>query len=86
MFEAWARGVPILVWESGKITLDGVTVTGKISAPFLNTQSGTSFSSKEEFLEKLQNFTSLNFDSRKYIEENFTNKIVAKKYLEIVKK
>jgi hypothetical protein len=85
MFEAWARGVPTLVWESGKITFDGVTVTGKISAPFLNTQSGMSFSSKEEFLEKLKNFTSLNFDSRKYIEENFTNKIVGEKYLEIVK-
>ncbi len=83
MFEAWARGVPVLAWEHGIFKKGGVTVSGKISAPFLNPEAGMSFSNQNDFQIQLERFMGGNFDPASYIERNFTNLISAQKYLNI---
>ena len=75
MFEAWARNVSTLVWEKGEYEGDGKSISGKISAPYLTDQVGLAFSSVEDFSRQLEVFLKFGFNPRKYVEENFSNKI-----------
>lgn len=84
MFEAWARNVPAFVWENAVFGKDGQSVKGKISSPFLSNKLGMAFRDYEDFKAKLPLFLNTSFAPRKYIKENFTNKICAEKYLQIV--
>ncbi|MBI5530067.1 MAG: glycosyltransferase [Candidatus Doudnabacteria bacterium] len=82
MFEAWARGVPTLVWENGHFSEGDVKIIGKISGPFVSPENGMSFT-KENFAETLTVFLKTNFNTANYIRESFTNKIIAQKYINI---
>jgi hypothetical protein len=84
MFEAWARGVPTLAWEKGLWELNGIKVTGKISAPYLNSECGDSFLDFNDFLKVLPKFFSTGYDPKSYVERLFSNKVCAEKYLKIL--
>lgn len=84
MFEAWARNVPTFVWEAGRYEKQGVKLTGQISSPYLSPRAGLSFKDSEDFKNKLGGLLKMEFLPRRYVEENFTDKICAQKYLDIV--
>lgn len=84
LFEAWARNVPALVWEPGVFKYSGVEVSGKIAAPYLSMAAGESFKDIDEFKRILPKFLNSGFSPRQYVLENFTNKICARKYLDII--
>jgi hypothetical protein len=84
MFEAWARGVPTLVWEKGKFQNNSAEILGQISCPYLSKGAGLSFMDIREFSEKLAIFIRQSFDPRSYVESYFTNKICAQKYCDII--
>jgi glycosyltransferase involved in cell wall biosynthesis len=82
--EAWAHNVPSFVFESGEYDSHGARVKGKVSAPYLNTETGMSFKDYSEFLVGLEEFMKKNFSPRKYAEENLTDAICAQKYLNLI--
>lgn len=83
MFEAWARGAPTFVWEKGFYESEGVRVSGKISAPFLEKISGSYFSNENDFILKFNEFINAKYEPREFVKANFTNKAAAEKYLDI---
>lgn len=83
MFEAWARNVPVLAWEPGKLQRRNFIQTGAIATPYISSETGMRFKNLEEFKKALSIFLSTDFHPRKYVEQNFTNKRTAEKYLEI---
>lgn len=85
MFEAWARNVPTLVWESGEYNFADGKILGKISAPYLTPECGMAFDSANNFKAKLNQFLNAKFYPKEYLDQNFTNQLCAKKYLEIIK-
>ncbi len=84
MFEAWARNVATLVWETGEYKNHGTKIMGQISAPFLSPEAGMSFGGRDDFEKKLEVFIRTDFSPRAFVEENFTNKICSQKYLDIL--
>lgn len=84
MFEAWARGVPTLVYESGTFINGSLQIIGKISAPYLDPKAGLSFAGTEDFSLVLKQFTTKSFSPRDYVVEEYSNKVSAEKYLSIL--
>lgn len=84
MFEAWARGVPILVWERGFWKTLSNEWMGMTASPYVSEENGMRFKNFEEFKTILLDFMSGSYNPRKFIQDNFNNKISAKKYLNIV--
>jgi hypothetical protein len=88
LHEAWMAGLPSLVWNSGRFEHGGMVWNGeRVTAPYLNRQSGMFFYGEQDFAEKLKLFLENygSFTPRQYSLENFTNKKSAQKYLEIIK-
>lgn len=86
MFEAWARNVPTLVYESGVFTDKSGNIThGKISAPYLAPQAGLAFS-QNEFEQVWNSFaqSEKSFSPRLYIEQQFTDRITAEHLLKLI--
>jgi len=84
MFEAWARGVPVLVWERGFWKTDKYFWQGLTTSPYIDKENGMRFKDFEEFKKVLPEFLSTGFFSCEYTRMNFSNKVCAQKYLEIV--
>ena len=97
--EAWARNVPTLVWDSKTYTYtksntsngsSEITVSGKVSAPYLTDQSGLFFESIEDFDEKFKEFSeriqSGQFDARAYCIEKLSDKASIDMYLDYISK
>lgn len=84
MFEAWARGVPTLVWEKGSYEAQGVRIEGSVSAPYLNKEAGSSFKSLDELTKVLPEFIKGSFAPRRYVESNFSPKKIAQNFINIV--
>ncbi|MBL8030444.1 MAG: glycosyltransferase [Candidatus Doudnabacteria bacterium] len=87
LHEAWMAGVPTLVWNGGRFEYKGMSYeSDKISAPYLDPSCGLFFKNSNEFTivlgEFLQNYS--NFSPRDYSLRNFTNKISAQKFLNIL--
>jgi hypothetical protein len=86
--EAWARNVPTLVWDSKHYTYDNtdLTITGKVSAPYLSDASGMFFESLEEFDRKFTEFDSKidTFTARDYCIKNLSDLASAQKYIEYI--
>ncbi len=85
--EAWIRDVPTFVWNRGYMQWNNYKwYDDRISAPYLTDECGMFFKDKGDFVNKfnifIKNFS--NFKPREYSLENFTNKISAKNYLNIV--
>lgn len=83
MFEAWARNVPTLVWERGFWEAKGYSWKGNTASPYVTEQVGSRFKDFEEFKLKLHKFIEGRFAPKYFIDNNFTNKISAEKYLNI---
>ncbi len=84
MFEAWVRGVPSLVWERGFWKYKNYSWRGRTASHYLDCQAGMVFKNSKEFKNILSKFVSSPFTPRKYVMENFTDEICAKKYLTII--
>lgn len=85
--EAWSQNIPTIVWNQGSFTYPtGVTVTGNISAPYMDERCGVTFSNLDEFEVKLdvflKNFQS--YEPRKYCEEELSDEVSAVKYVKIL--
>lgn len=83
MLEAWARGVPTLVWEKGYFELNKLKIFGSTSSPYLSDQSGMRFKDMAEFTSVFTRFLQKRFFPREYALNNFSRKICAQKYLKI---
>ena len=83
MFEAWARGVPTLVWDKGLFEYQGVSVMGLVSSPYLKDQTGMRFSDLEDFKLKLPIFVGHDFAPRQITESFFSNIHAAQAYLKL---
>ncbi len=86
MFEAWERDVPTLIYLNNTYINKNVSIFGNISAPYLSNQSGMFFD-YNNFNQKLDHLINNidNFQPREYIKQNFTNKLCAEKFLELIK-
>jgi len=89
LLEAWMRNVPTLAWNQGYFEYKkvGKKVFGNISAPYLTKECGMFFKDFNDFKEKLPIFLdNINhLKSRGYVINNFSNEVVAKNYLKIIK-
>lgn len=83
MFEAWARNVPIFVWERGFWKAKNYSWKGNTASPYVAEQLGDRFKDFEEFKLKLPTFMKSDFAPKYFVDNNFTNKISAEKYLSI---
>lgn len=84
--EAWARGTPTLVLEQSHFNYRGYSFKAeKVSAPYLNEQSGMFFK-KEEFDKKFSEFfEKINeYSPYTYVKENLSDKVCAEKFLVII--
>lgn len=84
VFEAWARDVPTLVWDKGIFKYRGLEIVGNIASPYLTAQCGLRFKDFSDFTQKLESFLSAKFSPQEYVKDNFTNRICAQKYLDLV--
>lgn len=102
--EAWARNVPTLVWDSktytysnnsnnsntSNVTGTNITVSGKVSAPYLTEQSGLFFDSVEDFDGKFKEFSdrikNRQFSARAYCIERLSDKASVDMYLDYISK
>jgi hypothetical protein len=84
MFEAWARNVPTLVWERGYFQRGSFRLEGFTASPYVSDNSGRRFRNLNEFKSLVANLNTIKFTPREYILSNFTHKICAEKYLNIL--
>jgi hypothetical protein len=84
MFEAWARGVPTLVYERGFFERNGHIVRGKTAAPYISEEAGETFQNFEEFKSLVEAIPIKKFDPQEYVRKYFTHSAAAEKYLNIV--
>lgn len=83
MFEAWARGVPALVWERGFFKNGAYYLEGKTGGPYVTDENGMSFNGLKDFFEVVDEFTTSVFNPRAFIAKNFTFRQSAQNYLKI---
>ncbi len=86
--EAWMHDVPTLVWNRGFWEYcDYRWFDGKISAPYLTDECGMFFSGVEDFDVKWLEFNLKIkiYKSRDYALKNFTNRLSAKKFIDLIK-
>ncbi len=84
--EAWARNIPTLVFDKEKFEHNGKTFKyEKISAPYLNEESGMFFK-ENDFIEKYNEFISKinSFKPKEYVINNLSDKVCTQKFLEII--
>lgn len=84
MFEAWARNVPTLVWDRGFMMYKNYRWEGNTATPYLTEFTGRAFKNFDDFKKVLQEFQNQTFSPREWVRNNATNKIAARKYLEII--
>jgi hypothetical protein len=84
MFEAWVRNVPTFIYERGCYENGNIKILGNVSAPYLSEAAGSKFKSIEDFKTGFNEFIYSKFQPREYIQNNFTDKICAQKYLSIL--
>jgi len=86
--EAWMKDVPTIVWNRGYWSYGGnYWEDNKIGAPYLNEQSGLFFKDFDDFVNKWNVFLSESntFSPRKYAKINFSNRVIAENFLELVR-
>lgn len=90
LFEAWACDVPTLVWDrrywEWKVENRTYEWAGASSAPYLTEECGLSFKDEHELPDKLMQFLSKseNYTPRKFILDNYTLALAARKYVSIL--
>lgn len=86
--EAWMHDIPTLVWNRGFWKYCGYQwFNDKISAPYLTDESGMFFSDVKTFDDKWREFKAKinSYCPRDYALKNFTNKLSAKKFVDLIK-
>ncbi len=87
LHEAWMANLPTLVWNRQKLEYGGfVWQDSKLSAPYMTDQAGMFFLGQSDFETRLGEFIKnyQNFTPRDYSLKNFTDKISAQKYLDLI--
>lgn len=87
LIEAWANNVPTFIWNNEVLKYKNYFWSdSKISAPYLNNQCGLFFKNEKELSVILDNFFNKKnkFYPRDYYLSNFTDKICAQKFLELI--
>jgi hypothetical protein len=88
LHDAWMADVPTLVYNSGVMHYQKYTWEApNLSAPYLTSACGSFFIGKAEFKAALLEFLKRekDFTPRQYSLENFTDRICAKHYLDLIK-
>ncbi len=87
LHEAWMFNVPTLVYSGGHLKTKNYEWQTSSPAPYLTSQVGVFFSGSEDFADRLEGFLSQinNFSPRQYHLQNFTNAVVAQKFLDVIK-
>lgn len=83
LFEAWARGVPSLVWERGLWEYEQYYWRGNTASPYVCAENGMIFKDFTEFTKVLPIFLKTNFSPKEFVENGFTYSKSAEKYLQI---
>lgn len=84
--EAWMRNVSTMVWNRGYWQSGAEKwFNEKISAPYLNNQSGLFFKDINDFENKFDQFLNSDFSAREYCLNNLSDKKSAEIFLEIIK-
>ena len=84
--EAWAMGVPTLVWNPGELTFEGRRYTEVSSCPYLTNKTGVSWTTLEEF-EAILSQIEYNlpyFAPRRWVLSHITDERAAQNFLSIV--
>jgi glycosyltransferase involved in cell wall biosynthesis len=84
MCEAWMKNVPTLVWDCGRWEHGQyIWKSEKISAPYLTEQCGCFFKDFKDMERVFDDFLAdlSHFSPRNYTESNFSNKVVAERFL-----
>lgn len=86
LLEAWAMDIPTLVWDPGQLCARGKVYNQVSSCPYLNNKLGLRWKTIEEFENMVVQFLTgfYKFRPRKWILENMTDKISARKLLSII--
>ena len=87
LLQAWMANVPTLVYNPRFMRYKNFKWQDeKIAAPYLNSHVGEFFSNSEDFEEIFSSFlkNSKNFQPRRYVMENFTDEICAKKFIDLI--
>lgn len=84
MFEAWVRDVPVYVWEKGEFTYGPIHLMKKVNSSYLHNSNGRSFSNFMDFKVKLRSFMEGDYQPRKFVQQNFSNKICAQNLLNAI--
>jgi len=86
--EAWARNVPTLVWNNNDFKYKNYFWQAeKLAAPYLSAESGAFFKNEFELSQLLDKIAKgeIKFSPRDYYLNNFTDRICAQKFLDIIK-
>lgn len=86
--EAWMHNVPTLVWSRGYWEYCGYKwFNDRISAPYLTPECGMFFTGADDFTDKWRDFAGNlgSYKSRDYALANFTNKVSAKRFIDLIK-
>lgn len=88
--EAWSFNVATYVWNKGVFTYPdtNITVSGKVSAPYLTEEAGMFFSDLNEFKANISVFlarlNSVEFQPRKYCTEHLSDQVSVNIYMNIL--
>ena len=82
--EAWAMDVPTLIWRNDRNTIRG-KMTHVSSAPYLTTQTGSFFEDANDLALLLKKFQAgeISFSPRRWMLENMSDEVCAKRLLDI---
>jgi hypothetical protein len=82
--EAWAAGVPTLVWDCGRLEYRGRVINGS-SAPYLSPATGLEFVDVTALAELLDHWAELRprFRPREWVLENMTDAVSARAYRDL---
>lgn len=87
LLEAWMKNVPTFVYSKGNFEYNGMKIDGDdISAPYLNNSCGAFFKTKENLEILIKDLLSekTKYHPRDYYLNQFTDKICAKKLIDLI--
>lgn len=83
IFEAWARGVPSLVWERNLFTYQNYRLTTKAASEYVTEQVGLPFCDAEDFKKRYNEVSNKGLDPRGFVLANYSDARAAENYLKI---
>ena len=87
LLEAWMKNVPTFIFNYGYLEIEGKRIIGEdISAPYLINDCGEFFRTEDDLKNIIKGFNTeeKRYNPREYFIQNFTDKICAEKFLNII--